>query len=289
MPNPPCVDLAAKLHALRPKLHRFCARMTGSVVDGEDAVQETLLKALRSAPDVENVEAWVFRIARNAATDLLRRRARNERPMTEDGDAPATPDVEIERKQALAANVRSFLRLPVGQRCAEILMDVLGYSLRDIETITGSSVPAIKAALHRGRIRLSQLSREPEPTISLAMNSDERRLFERYVEHFNARNFDAVRDLLADEVRLELVARTRMNGKAEVSTYFGNYAATHDWHFALGTVDGRPALLARDPRTTTLEPTYFVLLRFEGDRLVDIRDFRYARYVSEGADVGRAA
>jgi len=211
---------------------------------------------------------------------------------------PGDP-VDVMLGETASAADRSSLRTalgldrPIGQQYLEFVLRAatgdLGYSLRDIETITGSSVPAIKAALHRGRIRLSQLSREPEPTISLAMNSDERRLFERYVEHFNARNFNAVRDLLADEVRLELVARTRMNGKAEVSTYFGNYAATHDWHFALGTVDGRPALLARDPRTTTLEPTYFVLLRFEGDRLVDIRDFRYARYVSEGADVGRAA
>ena len=288
VPAPSSIDLAAALHALRPKLHRFCARMTGSVIDGEDAVQETLLKALRSPPDVENLEAWVFRIARNAATDLLRRRTRNERRMTENTDPAPTPDLEMERKQALAANVRRFLQLPAGQRCAVILMDVLGYSLRDIEAITGSSVPAIKAALHRGRTRLSQLAREPGALPALAMAPDERSLFERYVQHFNARNFDAVRDLLADEVRLELVTRARMHGKAEVSTYFGNYAATSDWHFTLGSVDGQPALLARDPRAATLEPTYFVLLRFEGERLVHIRDFRYARYALEGAAIGTA-
>ena len=57
--------------------------MTGSVVDGEDVVQETILKALRSSPVAEHFDAWVFGIARNAALDLLRRRARAERAMRE--------------------------------------------------------------------------------------------------------------------------------------------------------------------------------------------------------------
>ena len=62
------------LGELRPRLHRFCARMTGSVIDGEDIVQEAMLKALEllsGAEAIDNVEAWVFRIAHNAALDFL--------------------------------------------------------------------------------------------------------------------------------------------------------------------------------------------------------------------------
>src|SRR5437762_1272851 len=69
------------LAELRPKLHRYCARMTGSVIDGEDLVQEALLKvieALDQTGALANPEAWVFRIAHNAALDFLRRRTRQQ-------------------------------------------------------------------------------------------------------------------------------------------------------------------------------------------------------------------
>lgn len=258
--------------------------MTGSVVDGEDAVQETLLKALRSPPVAEHFEAWVFGIARNATLDLLRRHARSERRAEPEGsDELVNPDDQLARKQALAASVQTFLRLSPVQRSAVILMDVLDYSLRDIENITGSSVPAIKAALHRGRSRLRELAGEPATTAPPFMSPTERRLFDTYLALFNARDFDAVRELLADEVRLDLVSRTHISGKAGVSTYFSNYAATSDWRFTLGFVDDHPALLASDPQRPASETTYFVLLRWRDGRLTHIQDFRYARYALEAA------
>src|SRR5256885_11156642 len=73
-------DLFDRLAAeLRPKLHRYCARMTGSVIDGEDVVQEALLKAIDAIRDMDSIahpKAWLFRIAHNAAVDFLRRRSR---------------------------------------------------------------------------------------------------------------------------------------------------------------------------------------------------------------------
>jgi RNA polymerase sigma-70 factor (ECF subfamily) len=63
------------LGELRPKLHRYCARMTGSVIDGEDVVQETMIKALEAFPSagiIVRPEGWLFRIAHNAALDFLR-------------------------------------------------------------------------------------------------------------------------------------------------------------------------------------------------------------------------
>src|SRR5262245_53397869 len=80
------VAMSADLEALsrlmaevRPRLHRYCARMVGSVFDGEDIVQEALAKAteaLPSAGPVEKVESWLFTIAHNTALDALRRRRR---------------------------------------------------------------------------------------------------------------------------------------------------------------------------------------------------------------------
>mgnify|MGYP000656177736 CR=1 FL=1 len=74
--NIPDPDFPQLMAQLRARLHRYCARMTGSVLDGEDVVQETLIKANDSydAQAIQNVEGWLFRIAHNTAMDLLRRR-----------------------------------------------------------------------------------------------------------------------------------------------------------------------------------------------------------------------
>src|ERR1700746_1552758 len=67
------------LAAMRPKLHRYCARMVGSVIDGEDVLQDALVKAVeafRAASPLRHPEGWLFRIAHNVALDFLRRRSR---------------------------------------------------------------------------------------------------------------------------------------------------------------------------------------------------------------------
>src|SRR5258707_9475490 len=108
------------LGELRPRLHRYCARMTGSVIDGEDVVQETMLKAMEAAPAVEpitNPEGWLFRIAHNAALDFLRRRAREEsQDANEDPDMIAAARNSVEDRQIVAASLTTFMRLPVSQR-----------------------------------------------------------------------------------------------------------------------------------------------------------------------------
>ena len=105
-----------------------------------------------------------------------------------------------------------------------------------------------------------------------------------YVAHFNARDFDAIRAMIADDVRLELVSRTRLNGKAEVSRYFGNYSKVSDWHLVPGLVEGHPAILVFDPNEPAAAPKYFMLLGWAADKVVTIRDFRHAPYVIEGAE-----
>ncbi|MGO9699977.1 MAG: RNA polymerase sigma factor [Xanthobacteraceae bacterium] len=143
---------------LRPKLHRYCARMTGSVIDGEDVVQEALLKALSalaSTDPLANPEGWLFRIAHNAALDFLRRQARHKAMhATEDLEQVTAPASPIENREATRAALRTFMKLPPAQRSSVILKDVLGYSVEEICDVTGGRIAAVKSALQRGRARV---------------------------------------------------------------------------------------------------------------------------------------
>jgi RNA polymerase sigma-70 factor, ECF subfamily len=85
-------------------------------------------------------------------------------------------------------------------------------------------------------------------------------------------------------VRLDLVNKTRMRGKAEVSGYLGNYERAADWHLVPGLVEGQPAILVFDPNVPGAPPKYFMLLDWQADKVATIRDFRYAPYVVDGAD-----
>jgi RNA polymerase sigma-70 factor (ECF subfamily) len=277
------------LGELRPKLHRYCARMTGSVIDGEDVVQEALIKAIEALPDtgpIAHPEGWLFRIAHNAALDFLRRRARQDAARSdEDPDMLVDPADVANDRQVATASLHMFMRLPVKQRSCVILMDVIGHSLDEIGEVIDGSIPAVKAALNRGRARLRELAQEPDDRPLPVLTEPQRSLLAAYVDRFNARDFDTIRNMLADEVRLELVNKTRLNGRAEVGKYFSNYALVHDWLLVPGFVDRRPAILVRDPGNASAAPTYFVLLDWAGDRLIRIIDFRNARYATEGAEI----
>jgi RNA polymerase sigma-70 factor (ECF subfamily) len=281
------LELERLFSTLRPKLHRYCARMTGSAVDGEDVVQSALMKAIEALPQtqaIEQPEAWLFRIAHNAALDFLRGRARREFLFQELEpelmDDPADP---IEDRQAVAVSLHTLMALPAVQRSAVILMDVLGYSLQEITRILDTTIPAVKAALHRGRGALRRLANQPADPPAPSLDAPQRALLANYVDRFNARDFDAIRDQLAEEVRLDLVARLRREGRGEVAQYFGNYASLRDWRLVAGTADGVPAALVYTQEAPADRPAYFILLQWSEGRLIGIRDFRYARYAAESA------
>jgi RNA polymerase sigma-70 factor (ECF subfamily) len=281
-------EIDRPLAAMRPKLHRYCARMVGSVIDGEDVLQDALIKAVESSPSagpIGNPEGWLFHIAHNTALDFLRRRNRQQALRSgEEVDMIADQADAVSSREIASASLRTFMRLPVAQRSSVILTDVLGCSLKEVCEVMDFSLPAVKAALHRGRARLRELADEPDDLPRPKLSEAERERLGKYVAQFNARDFDAIRAMIADDVRLDLVNKTRMIGKAEVSRYFGNYSKVTDWHLVPGLVEGRPAILVFDPEEPGSAPRYFMLLQWSADKVAVIRDFRHARYIIDGAE-----
>lgn len=276
------------LTQMRPRLHRYCARMVGSAIDGEDVVQEALFKAVEALPaagPIARPESWLFRIAHNAALDALRRARRrpairSDIGLAETPDAGATADARVTATASLAA----FLSLPPVQRSSVALIDVLGHSLAETSDILELSVPAVKAALHRGRAQLKAQAAAPEAAPPV-LSASERERLRAYADRFNARDFDALRALLAEDVRLDLVNRVKLAGRKDVSVYFTRYDESADWRFAAGLVEGRPALLVSDPADAAQAVVYVVLLDWAERRIRSIRDFRYAPYVVDGLAV----
>jgi RNA polymerase sigma factor (sigma-70 family) len=281
---------------LRPELHRYCARMTGSLADGEDIVQETLARAYYALPEFETLplgdasdgprgalRSWLFRIAHNRALDHLRRyEHRMSQPLDpapeSANDDAVGPEDALAREHALSIAVSRFVELAPAQRSCVILKDVLGHSLDEIATLLELSVPAVKAALHRGRQRLrdelANVAEVAAPTASPTVA--------RYAALFNARDWDGVRAMLADDVRLDLVSRSQRAGRRDVGIYFTNYERKTDWRLQPAWLDGREVLAVyRNPADA--RPGYFIELTLRDERVALIRDFRYVPYVAHEA------
>ena len=313
-------EFLALVADLRPELHRYCARMVGSIADGEDIVQEALARAYYalpefpmgrspsapeamdgregpmgrspSAPEAMDgregsafppLRPWLFRIAHNRALDHLRRYEHRmgqslESAPDSTNDEAAGPEDALAREHALRAAVSRFVELAPAQRSCVILKDVLGHSLEEIAELLELSIAAVKAALHRGRLRLrDELTNVAEVTARPASP-----VVARYAELFNARDWDGVRAMLADDVRLDLVQRSQRTGRRDVGVYFTNYDQVTDWRLLPAWLDGVEVLAVfRKPEDE--RPGYFIELTAIDGRIAVIRDFRYVPYIAREA------
>src|SRR5580692_13161153 len=168
---------------------------------------------------------WLFRIAHNRALDHLKRyEARMSEPLEGIQDSARDPAPDpgdaIAHEQAVQAAVSRFVELAPAQRSCVILKDVLGHTLEEIGALLELSLPAVKAALHRGRVRLRELAETPPAAAPPPRQTSP--VVARYVALFNARDWDGVRSLLAEDVQLDLVSRAQRSGRA-VGNYMTNY------------------------------------------------------------------
>jgi RNA polymerase sigma factor (sigma-70 family) len=268
----------------------------GSVIDGEDVVQDTLVRAFVALQEREDLEEmpslrpWLFRIAHNRALDLLRgRTVRMAEPIDAAFDVadPTIPDpVEmLIRREAVKTAVSRFAELPTPQRSVVILKDVLDESLIEISALLDLTVDAVKAHLARGRARLREINAhagafaEAQPSSAAVM---------RYAALFNQRDWNGLRALLADDVKLKQSAHPLRVGRADVGLFFSIYAGSEEVWLAPAWLEGREVIAVFENRADP-KPGYMMWLEWRDGRISFIRDYRHVRYVTADAELMLAA
>jgi len=271
------------LTQLRPRLHRYCADMTGSVLDGEDMVQETLFEAyhnLNKFDATRPLKPWLFQIAHNRCIDFIRRRA--VRAAAE--SASAVPDyiepvdpINMDLNRAIEHVVTS---LPAMERGCVLLKDVFDYSLEEVAEIVGSTVGGVKAALHRGRGKLAESPVRVRPPSARA--AELKQVMQLYLDRFNRRDWDGVRELISADARLTVV--DAFIGRLKDAPYFSNYERlAYDWKLATGEVDDETILVKLDRVAGVSTPASAIRLTITCERIERITDYFHCHCVIAAA------
>jgi RNA polymerase sigma-70 factor (ECF subfamily) len=207
---------------LRPELYRYCRYLTQSPWDAEDLVQDTLARAFATLGCLfqppPNPRAWMFRVASNLWIDRIRRT--RELP----GAVPeraAEPEPRADRDAASTL----ISKLSPQERAAVVLKDVFELSLDEVAVALSTSVGSVKAALHRGRGKLtesgaeSEVERGGDPGVrSGAGSGPGAAVIDAFCAAFNARDLARLTALLLDTSVVELVG---------VVTEYGPEASSH--------------------------------------------------------------
>lgn len=216
---------ALALEPFRPELTGYCYRMLGSGFEAEDAVQETMLRAWKSAAGFEgrsSLRSWLYRIATNVCIDMGRQVQRRARPM--EMGPPSTPDDSLlgpplpeatwvtplpdrqigpggtdpaeiaeHRESVRLAFVTALQHLPPRQRAVLILCEVLRWPAAEAAELLGTSVASVNSALQRARGTLAALPPGPHPG---PLEDAEEGMLQRYVDAFERYDIEALVVLL---------------------------------------------------------------------------------------------
>jgi RNA polymerase sigma-70 factor (ECF subfamily) len=230
-------DFSTHAERYRRELLAHCYRMTGSLHDAEDLVQETLLRAWKAFDRFEgksSMRTWLHRIATNTCLTALEGRQRRplptglggsssdptaelvERrevpwlePLPDLADDPADPSVIVgSRESVRLAFVAALQHLSPRQRAVLLLRDVLQWKSAEVAAAIGTTTVAVNSLLQRARSQLETVRPSSGDRLAAPDSTEARDLLDRYIAAFESYDIDRLVELFTAEAVWEMPPNT---------------------------------------------------------------------------------
>jgi RNA polymerase sigma-70 factor (ECF subfamily) len=293
-----------QIEAHRSALTGHCYRMLGSVVDADDAAQETMIRAWRGLDQFDgraSVRTWLYRIATNVCLDEIAKRGRRARPMEEGppSSGSPSPDRLIQRPRthwlepiaddcAIATDAdpseRAMLRqsirlafvaalqhLAPKQRAALLLVEVLGWSAAEVAETLATSVAAVNSAVQRARSSLAKRSEDPAE-----LSQSQKEMLNRYVAAFERYDIDELVSLLREDATFCMPPyELWLQGPDSVRTWMlGMGSGCRGSRLVRTDACGSPAFAQYRPDSEGgHKPWALIVLELSGDRITGVNSF----------------
>jgi RNA polymerase sigma-70 factor, ECF subfamily len=299
------VQPEVQLEAHRVALTGHCYRMLGSLVDADDAVQDTMVRAWKSLDRFDgrsSLRTWLYRIATNVCLDAIEARARQRERLRPSGLGPAgsaedaleaqprelwlepvpeqhalPPDADPAERAVLRQSIRlafvaALQHLPPRQRAALLLTEVLGWSAAEVAVSLDTTTAAVNSALQRARATLASANLGD----AAADESPPAGLLERYVQAFERYDIDALTALLREDAHMSMPPYSLwLQGHAAIRAWFlGRGRCCEGSRLLPVTASGSPAFAQYHPAPGGGHSAWSILvLGVTGDRLSEMTFF----------------
>ena len=295
-------DFPALTERYQRELLAHCYRMSGSVHEAEDLVQETLIRAWKSADKFEgrsSVRTWLYRIATNVCLTNLEGRPRRPLPAglgTSDqlaGDAlesdheipwlEPVPDAAVviaEKDTIRLAFIAALQHLPARQRAVLILRDVLRWSAAETAEALDTTTAAVNSALQRAHAVMADKQPHPD-TVSDELTAVQRALLDRYVDAFWRKDIATIVGLLQHDATWDMPPYLNWyRGAANIGELVGTHCpgGVNEMMLVPTTANAQPAFALymkgwQGDQSGDFVPFHIQVLDLEGDRVRHVSAF----------------
>jgi RNA polymerase sigma-70 factor (ECF subfamily) len=300
----------------RQKLHAHCYRMLGSVVDAEDATQETLLAAWRGLARFEgrsSLRSWLFTIATNACLKAIERRPKRVLPLDYGPpadphdpieqqppeitwidsypgeqlglqDGLAGPEARYEQRESIELAFIAVLQLlPARQRAVLLLRDVLGFSGQEVADALEATPTSVYSTLQRAHAAVAERlpARTQQATLRSLGDEKLRQIIDRYVEAWENDDVEAITAMLTADATLSMPPTPSWyRGPDDIAACLraGPLAGTMRWKLIPVRANAQLAMGSYrvNAATDALAPHGVTVLTLDGARIAAITAFHDA-------------